>query len=636
MDSRPAARQRQREAEVTKTLIEQRTDVARVRTAAVSLSLLMACLFVLVPAGLFRFTFPKLAFLAVGLGVGLIAGSRTKLAPHTSWGAAAVLAAFALATTLADGLGSSFWGRWPRYEGVPTVAAYLLLLPVGARLLGPGANPAVRLYWTRLLSGSLALLAAAALAAAWGWNVMGDSAEFRFGATLGNATDLGIVGLTGAAVLLPRAIWTKTPWDVAGAFAGGIVAVASGSRAVIIVLAILIVAVIGWLAWQKGGTSRWRPAVLWLVATMTPAAVAILAFPDVRERLLTSGTVSGRVDLWGATWALIQQNLLFGVGPGRFVDALPAYQSEEFAVRVGTDYPADSPHLIALQWLVDGGVPLLLANAFLCAAVLWVGARNIKATHDVSERLFLVGAMGAVCSFGLVLLTHFPNTATTVIAGLCAGALSGVGLSAPSTGTKAKKTTPARTKKRIPVNMTRVATMGVLGCLTAMAAAAWLAATAEIPLKAGNAAVRDGRLEDASTEFDSAAALRPWDVDVALLAGQAFAGRAAAGDPASGLFAVQWSARSLQANPGSVESLTSLAVGQLASGDVSGARNTLAQARLAAPVNSQVWLQSGLAEYAAGRTDTALAYVGKAVSLTPDPEEERAILGALQQAAGQP
>lgn len=620
---------------MTKTLAKQRAGLAHVRLAAISLSLLMACLFVLVPDGLFRFTFPKLAFLAAGLGVGVIARSRTKLAPHTAWGAAAVLAAFALSAILADGLGPSFWGRWPRYEGVPAVAAYLLLLPVGAHLLGPGAHPAARMYWTRLLTCSLALLAAASLAAAWGWNVMGDSAGFRFGATLGNATDLGIVGLTGAAVLLPRALWTRTPWDVAGAFAGGIVAVASGSRAVIIVLALLIVAVIAWLAWQNGGASRWRHAVLWLVATLTPAALAILAFPDVRGRLLTGETVSGRADLWATTWALVQENLLFGVGPGRFVDALPAYQSEGFAGRVGTDYPADSPHLIALQWLADGGVPLLLANAFLCAAVLWVGTRNIKSSQDVSERLFLVGAMAAVSSFGLVLLTHFPTTATTIIAGLCAGALSGVGPSAPTREKKAaRKSGAAELKKKMPNNVT-VATAALLGCLAIMTAAACTAAAAEISLKAGNTAIRDGRLEDASMQFESAAALRPWDSDVALLAGQAFAGRAAAGDPASGTFAAQWSARSLLANPDSVESLTSLAVGQLAAGDVTSAQQTLSQARAAAPVNSQVWLQSGLAEYAAGRTDTALSYVERAVSLTPDPEEERVILEALRAAAGQ-
>jgi len=501
--------------------------------------------------------------------------------------------------------------------------------------LGPGANALVRTHWIRMVAGSMVLLAAAALLAAWGWNVMGDSDGFRFGATLGNATDLGIAGLTGCAVLVPRAVWTKAPWEIAGALSGAVVAVASGSRAVIVVLALLIVAVTAWLAWQSNRSSRWRLGGLWLVGAMTALAAAILALPDVRGRLLTIETVSGRTDLWAATWALIKQNWFLGVGPGHFVDALPPYQSEGFAARVGTDYPADSPHLIALQWLADGGVPLLLANLFLCGAVLWVGVRNIRASREVPDRLFLVGAMAAVCSFGLVLLTHFPTTATTIIAGLSAGALSGVGPSTAAREAKAaRKTSPAELKKKTH-NVTAIATPALLGCLAIMAVAACTAAAAEFSLKAGNTAIRDGRLEDASMQFETAAALRPWDSDVALLAGQAFAGRAAAGDPASGAFAAQWSARSLLANPGSVESLTSLAVGQLAAGDVTNAQQTLSQARAAAPVNSQVWLQSGLAEYAAGRTDTALSYVERAASLTPDPEEERVILEALRAAAGQ-
>ena len=618
-----------------KAVIEQQPGLSSARLAKLSLFTLMCCIFVLVPDGLFRFTLPKLAFLAAGVGLGIVARSRGKLPPSIAWGAAGVLAVFAVAAIVADGLGPSFWGRWPRYEGVPTVAAYLLLLAVGARLLGPGAWGYVRTYWLRIVSGSMVLLAAAALLEAAGVNVLGDDGGFRFGATLGNATDMGIVGLTGCAVLLPRAVFTNVRWDRAGAVAGGIVAVASGSRAVIAVLALLLVGLGAWWGWRQKGSRGFRRAGLWLAGSLAAVVLAVLALPGVRGRFLDSETVTGRTDLWAATWGLIADNWAVGVGPGHFVDALPNYQSEAFAARVGTDYPADSPHLIALQWLADGGVPLLVANVFLCTAVVWFGIRNIRRARNDADRLFLAGAMAAVCSFALVLLTHFPTPGTTVIAGLCAGALSGAVRAVPVDGKGSRGKGASAPAIPVPGSKAPVfASVAGACCLVVMSVGAGVGSAAEIFLKNGEAAVRDGRLAEAAGQFETAAAMRAWDPDVALLAGQSFAGRAAAGDPEAGKLAAEWSLRSLEVNPGSVESMTSLAVGQLAAGEVAGAEQTLERARAAAPVNSQVWLQSGLAEYAAGRTTTAVSYVEKAITLTPDPAEERAVLAAMRNSGG--
>lgn len=598
-----------------------------------SLLTLMACIFVLVPDGLFRFTFPKTAFLAAGLAIGLLARSGGRLSPRVAWCAAGVFVVFALAAAVPEGLGASFWGRWPRYEGVPTVAAYLLLPFVGARLLGFGTSTAVRTYWTRIIAWSMLLLAAAAAVDALGADLLNDGDGFRFGATLGNATDLGIVGLTGCALLLPRAIVTGARWELAGTLAGSIVAVASGSRAVIIALVLVIVAITVWRAQLSGDARTLRRAGLGLLCAVSSLALAVVAFPDVRGRLLTSGTVTGRVDLWTATWALVEDHWVLGVGPGRFVDALPLYQSEGFAARVGTDFPADSPHMIPLQWMVDGGIPLLVANLLFCAAVLSAGVRNIRSSRSDVDRLFLIGALAAVCSFAIVLLTHFPAPGTTVIAGLCVGALAAVG---PSAGkpddANARRAASRQLKQGTASKVPVAAALAAACCLAFMTVAAAVASAAEVSLKKGEAAIRDGRLGEASGHFEAAVALRPWDPDVALLAGQAFAGRAAAGDPASGGLAAEWSSRSLRMNPASVESMTSLAVGQLAAGDLAAARKTLAEARVAAPVNSQIWLQSGLAEYASGHSDTARIYVEKAISLTPSPEEERRILAALQEA----
>jgi O-antigen ligase/Flp pilus assembly protein TadD len=595
-----------------------------------ALYVLLGCIFVLMPGGLFRFAFPKTALLAAGIAAGLLVASRGRLAPSVRWSAVGVLAFFAMAAVMADGFGPAFWGRWPRYEGVPTVAAYLLLLVVGARLLGQGAGKSGRADWMRMLAGGMLLLAVLAVLEAFGLRVLGDSEEFRPGATLGNATDMGIVGLTGCAALLPRAIWLRRGWDILGAVSAGLVAVASGSRAVILVLGILVLAVIAWRELQRRRTTGARVAALWLLGGGASVVLAVLAFPGVRERFFTAETVTGRADLWAATWALIQDNWLMGVGPGRFVDALPLFQSEAFAARVGTDYPADSPHMIPLQWLTDGGVLLLIVNVLLCAAVLRAGMRNIRACGTEQDRLFFVGAMAAVFSFGLVLLTHFPTPGTTVIPGLFAGALAGVAAAspAPARSVRSVRATPEATAAN---PFAKAGTWSAAGAMALMTIAAGAASAAEIAMKRGQDAVVDGRLNEASEQFTAAANLRPWDGDVAMLAGQSFAGRAAAGDPRSGELAVQWSTRSLDSNPASVESLTSLAVGQLAAGNLEAAQQTLSTARGLAPVNSQVLLQSGLAEFWAGRHDIAIAYVTKAAALTPEPAEEQAILAKLRE-----
>jgi O-antigen ligase/Flp pilus assembly protein TadD len=604
--------------------------------AVTSLVLLAGCVFVIVPDGLFRFALPKAALLAAGVALGILSFSRTRLAPQVAWAAAGVLAVFAGAAVVQDGLGPTFWGRWPRYEGVPMVAAYLLLQVVGARLLGPGASPVVRAWWTRLVAGSMVLLVILVTLNAAGLSLP-ESDGFRFGATLGNATDMGILGLTGCALLLPLAVRRRAPWAVMGSASGVAVALASGSRAVLLTLSVLVVATLAWRVRESRGSGSRRIAGWWPLAALALIALIVLILPAARDRLLITGTVTGRLDLWAATLGLVGENWLLGVGPGHFVDALPRYQSEEFAARVGTDFPADSPHMIPLQWLADGGVPLLLANALLCFAVLWAGARNIRRNSDENEALFLAGAMAAVCSFGFVLLTHFPSPGTTVIAGLSAGAIAAVvpGTAAGKRG-RNRPAAPPRPKNLPTQRAAKIASWTAASGLALAAAFGAAASLAERHLKAADAAVRSGQLTEAATQFETAAALRPWDADVALLAGQAFAGRAAAGDPGSGTHAADWSARSLRLNPGSVESMTSLAVGQLATGDIDGAKATLAAARTAAPVNSQLWLQSGLAAYADGELDEAEDFVERAAALTPEPAQVQSILAAIRQEAGRP
>ncbi|MET3165091.1 UNVERIFIED_ORG: O-antigen ligase [Arthrobacter sp. UYEF10] len=587
--------------------------------ARIALIATIASVFVILPGGLFQFALPKIALLSFAVALGLFVPSPARLHPAAAWAAAAVFVTFAVSALASDGFGPGFWGRWPRYEGVPTVAVYLLLLAAGARLFGPGAHAGRRARWAGYLSWAMMAMAALAIIEGLGARPFGENEGVRPGGFLGNATDMGLVGLMGCTVLLPAAVWKRSAREIAGTCSGALIAVASGSRAVMLVLLGIGLAVLGYRAVVQWRTHRSLKPVAILGGALAVTALLATAFPLVRDRILTSDTVTGRLELWTVTWDLLQKHLLIGVGPGRFVDALPAVQTKTFAARVGTDYPADSPHLIVLQWWADGGVMLVLANLALCTALVAVAILNLQRSAG-ADRLFLVGSLAAVTAFAAVLMTHVPSPGTTAIAALSAGALA----AAPARSTDTTRN-PDASKGR--GRLIQVA--GAASC-TLIGGAAVLAASAELPLKSAANDIYAGNLIRASGSFDTAGSLRPWDGDVALLAGQAFAGRASAGDPAAGRLAASWAAKSLKHNPGSVESLVSLAVGQLASGEVEQARHTLAFARQLAPVNSQVWLQSGLAEHAAGDTPQAVSSVEKAVSLTPDPAEELRILDALR------
>ncbi|WP_416404836.1 O-antigen ligase family protein [Arthrobacter sp. LFS091] len=593
--------------------------------------LVIMTVFAFVPDGLFRFALPKFTVLTAACVVALASSSRIRVAPGVVWAAGLVFVAFTVRIVATDGFGPEFWGRWPRYEGVPAIITYLVLLLVGAKTLGSGSAASNRTLWRRCLALAMLLLALLTTLEATGVEILGNTSSFRYGATLGNATDMGIVGLTGCLALLPFALWKVTPGDILGSAAGAMVAIASGSRAVIIVLIVVGLGMLGYRMVQRWKSSRSAKGSLWFAAAGVTCVATIFALPAVRDRLLISSTVTGRLDLWADTWALIRSNWLWGIGPGHFVDSLPRFQSQGFAARVGTDFPADSPHLILLQWWTDGGVFLVIANLLLCAAVTWLAFQNIRRAHLLDDRLFLFGSLAAVVAFAVVLFTHFPTPGTTALAGLCAGSLC-VGI--PSKKQKPSVRKPNSQEHTLsPTRGTRVLVsagrVGAIGGLAAFMVVAGMATVGELYLKSGNDSVINGQLAEAAKDFQTAESARPWDSDVALLAGQAFAGRAAAGDSAAASLAVDWSTRSLRSTPDSIESLTSLAVGQLALGSIRDAQRTLAKARELAPVNSQVLIQSGIAEHLAGHRSAALAYVRKAIALTPTPEEGRAILEAL-------
>ncbi|MFZ2504196.1 MAG: hypothetical protein WAW88_16170, partial [Nocardioides sp.] len=231
------------------------------------------------PGGFSRFVFAKLLVLAVAAVLAATVARPDRL-PTRLWlwvaagGLIFVLAAIAGGTPVA-----SLLGRWPRYEGLPVLATYAAAAWLGAALAGPTSR---RLRDLRNALATLGVvLAVAAALELMGWSPLGPSSLDRTGSLLGNATDQGMVGLMVAATLAPS-VGKRRPWWTAGALAGVVVVILSGSRASL--LALLVVGLALALLQRRA-----------LARTLLPAlgAVTLLALtvPAMRDRLASLQTV---------------------------------------------------------------------------------------------------------------------------------------------------------------------------------------------------------------------------------------------------------------------------------------------------------------------------------------------------------
>ena len=98
---------------------------------------LVACsVLVFQPGGLFRFTWTKVVWLLVAVGIGALApaGGRLPQGIRRAMWATAIVLAHSMAFS-ANPL-ASFLGRWPRFEGALVIALYFAVFVLGAKILG--------------------------------------------------------------------------------------------------------------------------------------------------------------------------------------------------------------------------------------------------------------------------------------------------------------------------------------------------------------------------------------------------------------------------------------------------------------------------------------------------------------------
>jgi O-antigen ligase len=588
--------------------------------------LVTASVLVFQPGGLYRFVWAKTIILALAVIFGLLS-TRGGSIPRLFWLLLSAMAAWLLlAGALSDSPEASLMGRWPRYEGLPVLAVYLGLFAVGARVLA-GPQTGSRWKWLRLcLSGvSLVLLALSALEAA-GPRPLGGSLDSRPGATLGNASDQGLVAVLSFGLLLAPAGTESVAvkWTIrSGRAASVLVALLSGSRAALIGVVLLLIAALVWRLRESRGNA-WSIAGKGLLAAVVLGGAALL-LPGIGDRLLNGETVSGRWLLWQQTMNLIGEHFWFGVGPSGFVDAFPRYLDAEWAREVGNDFPLDSPHMWVLQAATAGGIPVLVLALLACSFGLVFALGNIRSVENPGQRRNLYFSLFAVGACGTAMLTHFTSPGTTgLLAFVCGGILGTAG--AHSVKLQAQGNEPKIWKDAL-----RLAGIPAFAIILAVAIPA---ASAEWPMKSGVQLVAMGNMDAANDSFEAAHSLRSWDSDTALLAAQAFTGPAAEDDPAAASFAMQWAEKSLEKTPNSLEAGLALAIGQLNSGELNAAKEGLDHLIERAPFNEAAYIQRGIANFGLGDVGASIADLHAAAELAPRSGTPWTILARIYERTG--
>jgi len=346
----------------------------------------------------------RLLVLGLGLAVGMLAVSRDRLSRRIVVVLGLGAAAFTIAAVTGRTPVLSLIGRYPRYEGLPMVAAYALALAVGARML---SSSLPRRTFTAALAGAAGLngVVAAGQALFGG----GD----RVTGLLGNATTLGTFGLVAAIVVgwslrtSPRALsWV-------GLIGAAACVALSASRGVLVGVAVSVAVML--LLRRRDATSpRWQA----IAGAGAVLLVGSLLIPQTAARItgaspFAESTISGRLLLWGESVRLWLAHPVTGTGPSRFVDEINPFNTPQWAAAVGPYAPPDSPHNVALQVLCGTG---LLGLAALVAIAV-TAARDALSARTPQLIPATAMAAGLVATY----LTSFTDPVTTTLGALVIG-----------------------------------------------------------------------------------------------------------------------------------------------------------------------------------------------------------------------
>ncbi|MDM4764179.1 O-antigen ligase family protein [Galbitalea sp. SE-J8] len=583
---------------------------ARTRLAVV---LLVCAVAVVLPGALLPYYLPKLVVASVAIVAAACAPPTGRL-PR----AMVIVFAAAAGVLLIAALSSStplvaLLGRAPRYEGVLALTCYLGLVWAGARLLGPGAEPAT----TTLLHRGVAVVGLAVvtvqLAEALGARPIGGTITERTGSLTGNASDAGLLGVLITGVLCAALVRERHPLLVLGALAGiGTVAL-SASRGALAGAAVGLV--VGGVALAARRTTRSRGVLIGAAAVAIVGVVSAVANPATVGRVLgvaqaASSTVDIRVRTWAETLKLIGDHPAFGVGPNGFSRAVLGYHDAGWATSIGFDQPIDSPHDVALQAAASGGIPLVLLLVALVVVVLTRVVQRVRASGTASamEQVVLAAALLGV---GVGLLVHFTTISVLALGAPTLGAL----VALPRTDDALGRPDRARGRARA----TRIAWV-VAAALCAVTLGG--AALAQSAARVASDALTRGDAATARSAGDTVAALAAWDGGTRELLAQYAAQAADSAEDATfraeaGRLAAEWGNRASALLGGSPDALRAEAVGLAINGDDAGAAEALDRAIAWSPGDPDLYVRRSVSLADLGRIDDAIADCERALTLDP-------------------
>jgi len=346
----------------------------------------------------------RLLVLGLGLAVGMLAVSRHRLSPRMVVSLGLGAGAFTIAALAGRTPMLSLLGRYPRYEGLPMIAAYALALAVGARMLSTSLP---RRTFTAALAGAACVNGFVAT----GQALFGEGD--RVTGLLGNATTLGTFGLVAAIVVGWSLKTSPRPLSWVGLTGAAACIALSASRGVLVGV-VASVAVMLLLRRRDATSPRWQA----IAGTGLILLVGALLIPQTAARITGSSpfaesTISGRVLLWKESVRLWLSRPVTGTGPSRFVDEINPFHTPQWAAAVGPYAPPDSPHNVALQVLCATG--LLGVAALVAIAVMAAGDAMSARTPQLIPATAL--AAGLVATY----LTSFTDPVTTTLGALVVG-----------------------------------------------------------------------------------------------------------------------------------------------------------------------------------------------------------------------
>ncbi len=294
--------------------------------------------------------------------------------------AALVLACGLVVSAVVNGVASSLYGVHGRYQGLVSWAMLFVVACAGLRVGKDATRVVARVAALAALVESIVVIAQLASRA----GVTGS---------MGNPVIVGSWLATAAAMAAAAAIAERErSWRA-------LLVAASG----VSVLALGIVGSRGaWVGVLAGGitaliASRKRRglfAVALLAAVFLIVAGALATGGEAREkldvRLLGRGSAAARLEIWRGTLALIADEPLLGVGPGRFLYAFPRYEPVEHARIEGPDVRADQAHGLLLQTAAEAGIPAAVALTVILGAALSSGIAGAR-VRDAGSFVALVG-----------------------------------------------------------------------------------------------------------------------------------------------------------------------------------------------------------------------------------------------------